>query len=190
MKEQYLKDVFLQGSVEGDPFWDQIRDQLLGQPSNETKACHEPKPVLFSTGEVRAELGVHSGKCWSALLKRSPYQHCASLHGEGQGPRESCGDAEGMVEWHWAQVGTPWAGGLCSDPACGRTNVPSWPRAVPGDGGRLPPVPCPQGQPTPQEGLFPQGPQRWSPTTASPFPGGCAVPGTNSALSLLNSPKS
>eukprot|EP00075_Anas_platyrhynchos_P004629 XP_012952758.2 putative neutral ceramidase C [Anas platyrhynchos] len=43
---------FTQGSVEGDPFWDQIRDQLLGQPSNETKACHEPKPVLFSTGEM------------------------------------------------------------------------------------------------------------------------------------------
>uniref|UniRef100_A0A8C3C8E7 Neutral ceramidase n=2 Tax=Cairina moschata TaxID=8855 RepID=A0A8C3C8E7_CAIMO len=43
---------FTQGSVEGDPFWDQIRDQLLGKPSNETKACHEPKPVLFSTGEM------------------------------------------------------------------------------------------------------------------------------------------
>ncbi|XP_050567819.1 putative neutral ceramidase C [Cygnus atratus] len=43
---------FTQGSVEGDPFWDQIRDQLLGEPSNETKACHEPKPVLFSTGEM------------------------------------------------------------------------------------------------------------------------------------------
>ncbi|KFP77051.1 Neutral ceramidase, partial [Acanthisitta chloris] len=43
---------FTQGSVEGDPFWDQIRDQLLGEPSNETKACHEPKPILFSTGEM------------------------------------------------------------------------------------------------------------------------------------------
>ncbi|NXI72574.1 ASAH2 ceramidase, partial [Anseranas semipalmata] len=43
---------FTQGSVEGDPFWDEIRDQLLGKPSNETKACHEPKPVLFSTGEM------------------------------------------------------------------------------------------------------------------------------------------
>ncbi|NWQ62734.1 ASAH2 ceramidase, partial [Neopipo cinnamomea] len=43
---------FTQGSVEGDPFWDQIRDQLLGEPSNETKACHKPKPVLFSTGEM------------------------------------------------------------------------------------------------------------------------------------------
>nr|XP_013033842.2 neutral ceramidase [Anser cygnoides] len=43
---------FTQGSVEGDPFWDHIRDQLLGEPSNETKACHEPKPVLFSTGEM------------------------------------------------------------------------------------------------------------------------------------------
>ncbi|NXQ12056.1 ASAH2 ceramidase, partial [Peucedramus taeniatus] len=43
---------FSQGSVEGDPFWDQIRDQLLGEPSNETKACHKPKPILFNTGEM------------------------------------------------------------------------------------------------------------------------------------------
>ncbi|XP_021237537.1 neutral ceramidase [Numida meleagris] len=43
---------FTQGSVEGDPFWDNIRDQLLGEPSNETKACHQPKPILFSTGEM------------------------------------------------------------------------------------------------------------------------------------------
>ncbi|NXY87709.1 ASAH2 ceramidase, partial [Alcedo cyanopectus] len=43
---------FTQGSVEGDPFWDGIRDQLLGEPSNETEACHKPKPILFSTGEM------------------------------------------------------------------------------------------------------------------------------------------
>ncbi|XP_025953209.2 putative neutral ceramidase C [Dromaius novaehollandiae] len=43
---------FTQGAVEGDPFWDNIRDQLLGEPSNETQACHEPKPILFSTGEM------------------------------------------------------------------------------------------------------------------------------------------
>ncbi|NWH82649.1 ASAH2 ceramidase, partial [Piaya cayana] len=43
---------FTQGSVEGDPFWDGIRDQVLGEPSNETKACHKPKPILFSTGEM------------------------------------------------------------------------------------------------------------------------------------------
>ncbi|XP_005154078.2 putative neutral ceramidase C [Melopsittacus undulatus] len=43
---------FTQGSVEGDPFWDGIRNQLLGEPSSETKACHKPKPVLFSTGEM------------------------------------------------------------------------------------------------------------------------------------------
>ncbi|NXF08457.1 ASAH2 ceramidase, partial [Smithornis capensis] len=43
---------FTQGSVEGDPFWDQIRDQLLGEPSSETIACHKPKPILFSTGEM------------------------------------------------------------------------------------------------------------------------------------------
>ncbi|NXF90914.1 ASAH2 ceramidase, partial [Eubucco bourcierii] len=43
---------FTQGSVEGDPFWDEIRDTLLGEPSNETRACHSPKPILFSTGEM------------------------------------------------------------------------------------------------------------------------------------------
>ncbi|XP_064001716.1 putative neutral ceramidase C [Pogoniulus pusillus] len=43
---------FTQGSVEGDPFWDGIRDMLLGEPSNETRACHRPKPILFSTGEM------------------------------------------------------------------------------------------------------------------------------------------
>lgn len=51
-----------QGSVEGDPFWDGIRDQLLGEPSNETKACHKPKPILFSTGEVR----MHQCVPWKA----------------------------------------------------------------------------------------------------------------------------
>ncbi|KAM6105784.1 LOW QUALITY PROTEIN: neutral ceramidase [Pterocles gutturalis] len=43
---------FTQGLVEGDPFWDGIRDQLLGEPSNETIACQKPKPILFSTGEM------------------------------------------------------------------------------------------------------------------------------------------
>lgn len=54
-EEQCLKVFPPQGSVEGDPFWDQIRDQLLGEPSNETIACHKPKPILFSTGEVRTQ---------------------------------------------------------------------------------------------------------------------------------------
>jgi neutral ceramidase len=40
------------GAVEGDPFWDGIRDALLGVPSNETQDCHQPKPILFNTGEV------------------------------------------------------------------------------------------------------------------------------------------
>ncbi|NXC49316.1 ASAH2 ceramidase, partial [Penelope pileata] len=48
----FTQGIFPPGTVEGDPFWDGIRDQLLGQPSNETKACHEPKPILFSTGEM------------------------------------------------------------------------------------------------------------------------------------------
>uniref|UniRef100_A0A4W5MNA8 Neutral ceramidase n=1 Tax=Hucho hucho TaxID=62062 RepID=A0A4W5MNA8_9TELE len=47
---------FTQGAVEGDPFWDGIRDALLGAPSNETQDCHQPKPILFSTGEVSTVL--------------------------------------------------------------------------------------------------------------------------------------
>ncbi|XP_028915124.1 putative neutral ceramidase C [Ornithorhynchus anatinus] len=43
---------FTQGATEGDPFWDTIRDQLLGEPSSETKECHKPKPILLSTGEM------------------------------------------------------------------------------------------------------------------------------------------
>ncbi len=44
------------GDTDGDPFWDGIRDAILGQPSNETTACHHPKPILFSTGEVQGQL--------------------------------------------------------------------------------------------------------------------------------------
>uniref|UniRef100_A0A3B1JG58 Neutral ceramidase n=1 Tax=Astyanax mexicanus TaxID=7994 RepID=A0A3B1JG58_ASTMX len=43
---------FTQGAVEGDPFWDGIRDALLGAPSKEIQECHNPKPILFSTGEM------------------------------------------------------------------------------------------------------------------------------------------
>ncbi|KAK1881066.1 Neutral ceramidase [Dissostichus eleginoides] len=43
---------FTQGAVEGDPFWDGIRDALVGVPSNQTQACHHPKPILFNTGEI------------------------------------------------------------------------------------------------------------------------------------------
>ncbi|NP_001007764.1 neutral ceramidase [Danio rerio] len=50
---------FLQGDTEGDPFWDGIRDAVLGPPSNETKACHQPKPILFSTGEMDSPLPWH-----------------------------------------------------------------------------------------------------------------------------------
>uniref|UniRef100_A0A8D2B388 Neutral ceramidase n=1 Tax=Sciurus vulgaris TaxID=55149 RepID=A0A8D2B388_SCIVU len=41
-----------QGKTEGDPFWDTIRDQILGKPSEEIKECHKPKPVLLHTGEL------------------------------------------------------------------------------------------------------------------------------------------
>ncbi|XP_055746635.1 neutral ceramidase isoform X3 [Salvelinus fontinalis] len=50
---------FTQGAVEGDPFWDGIRDALLGAPSNETQDCHQPKPILFSTGEMTWPLPWH-----------------------------------------------------------------------------------------------------------------------------------
>lgn len=39
--------------TEGDPFWDTIRDELLGKPSEELKECHKPKPILLPTGEVK-----------------------------------------------------------------------------------------------------------------------------------------
>uniref|UniRef100_A0AAY4D4W9 Neutral ceramidase n=1 Tax=Denticeps clupeoides TaxID=299321 RepID=A0AAY4D4W9_9TELE len=50
---------FTQGAVEGDPFWDGIRDAILGPPSNETQDCHRPKPILFSTGEMNWPLPWH-----------------------------------------------------------------------------------------------------------------------------------
>uniref|UniRef100_A0A3Q2YAN7 Neutral ceramidase n=1 Tax=Hippocampus comes TaxID=109280 RepID=A0A3Q2YAN7_HIPCM len=50
---------FTQGAVEGDPFWDGIRDTLLGRPSNQTQECHQPKPILFSTGEMNWPLPWH-----------------------------------------------------------------------------------------------------------------------------------
>ncbi|XP_006831495.1 PREDICTED: neutral ceramidase [Chrysochloris asiatica] len=43
---------FTQGNTDGDPFWDTIRDQILGQPSEEIKECHKPKPILLHTGEL------------------------------------------------------------------------------------------------------------------------------------------
>uniref|UniRef100_A0A8C2RF76 Neutral ceramidase n=1 Tax=Capra hircus TaxID=9925 RepID=A0A8C2RF76_CAPHI len=43
---------FTQGMTEGDSFWDSLRDQVLGKPSEEIKECHKPKPVLLHTGEL------------------------------------------------------------------------------------------------------------------------------------------
>ncbi|KAM3834331.1 neutral ceramidase [Vipera latastei] len=43
---------FTQGTTEGHPFWDGIRDAFLVQPSNESIACHKPKPILLPTGEL------------------------------------------------------------------------------------------------------------------------------------------
>lgn len=50
---------FVQGDTDGDPFWDGIRDAFVGPPSDETKACHQPKPILFSTGEMNDPLPWH-----------------------------------------------------------------------------------------------------------------------------------
>ncbi|XP_075071282.1 putative neutral ceramidase C [Mixophyes fleayi] len=50
---------FTHGMIEGDPFWDAIRDALLGVPSNETKECHQPKPILLNTGEMTSPLPWH-----------------------------------------------------------------------------------------------------------------------------------
>ncbi|XP_028619917.1 neutral ceramidase isoform X2 [Grammomys surdaster] len=41
-----------QGTTEGDLFWDTIRDQLLGKPSQEIIECQKPKPILLHTGEL------------------------------------------------------------------------------------------------------------------------------------------
>ncbi|KAL6072672.1 hypothetical protein STEG23_003781 [Scotinomys teguina] len=41
-----------QGTTEGDTFWDTLRDQLLGRPSEEIIECHKPKPILLHTGEL------------------------------------------------------------------------------------------------------------------------------------------
>ncbi|KAM4031729.1 putative neutral ceramidase C [Anomaloglossus baeobatrachus] len=50
---------FTHGMTEGEPFWDAIRDFLFGIPSNETIECHEPKPILLNTGEVRQGIPWH-----------------------------------------------------------------------------------------------------------------------------------
>lgn len=41
-----------QGTTEGDPFWDTLRDQLLGKPSEEIVECQKPKPILLHSGEL------------------------------------------------------------------------------------------------------------------------------------------
>ncbi|XP_058043044.1 neutral ceramidase [Ahaetulla prasina] len=43
---------FTQGTTEGHPFWDSIRDAFLVQPSNESIECHKPKPILLPVGEL------------------------------------------------------------------------------------------------------------------------------------------
>ncbi|XP_074855615.1 putative neutral ceramidase C [Carettochelys insculpta] len=43
---------FTQSSLEGDPFWETVHNQVLGKPSNKTEECHHPKPILLNTGEI------------------------------------------------------------------------------------------------------------------------------------------
>uniref|UniRef100_A0A8C6XF20 Neutral ceramidase n=1 Tax=Naja naja TaxID=35670 RepID=A0A8C6XF20_NAJNA len=43
---------FTQGTTEGDPIWDSIRDLFLVRPSNELIECHKPKPILLPIGEL------------------------------------------------------------------------------------------------------------------------------------------
>ncbi|XP_046709278.1 neutral ceramidase [Silurus meridionalis] len=50
---------FTQGAVEGDPFWDGIRDTIVGKPSKDIQDCQNPKPILFSTGEMTWPLPWH-----------------------------------------------------------------------------------------------------------------------------------
>ncbi|XP_075698766.1 neutral ceramidase [Rhinoderma darwinii] len=50
---------FTHGMTEGEPFWDAIGNLILGAPSNETKECHRPKPILLNTGEVKRPIPWH-----------------------------------------------------------------------------------------------------------------------------------
>uniref|UniRef100_A0A803SPP9 Neutral ceramidase n=1 Tax=Anolis carolinensis TaxID=28377 RepID=A0A803SPP9_ANOCA len=43
---------FTQGMIEGNSFWDAVRDAVLTRPSKETEECHKPKPILIPTGEL------------------------------------------------------------------------------------------------------------------------------------------
>lgn len=42
---------FTQGVTTSNEFWDMVSSALV-PPSEGVKACHAPKPVLISTGEV------------------------------------------------------------------------------------------------------------------------------------------
>nr|DBA15196.1 TPA: hypothetical protein GDO54_004440 [Pyxicephalus adspersus] len=50
---------FTHGMTEGDPVWDALVEAILGEPSNETKECHQPKPILLNTGEISRPLPWH-----------------------------------------------------------------------------------------------------------------------------------
>eukprot|EP00079_Xenopus_tropicalis_P037334 XP_017951105.1 PREDICTED: putative neutral ceramidase C [Xenopus tropicalis] len=50
---------FTQGTLEGDLYWNAIRDLYLGAPSKETQECHHPKPILINTGQMDKPIPWH-----------------------------------------------------------------------------------------------------------------------------------
>ncbi|XP_056386007.1 neutral ceramidase-like isoform X2 [Hyla sarda] len=50
---------FTHGMTEADPSWEALTNALLGVPSNETKECHQPKPILINTGEIKGRIPWH-----------------------------------------------------------------------------------------------------------------------------------
>ena len=48
---------FYQGEKRGNPFWELVRDAVTGEPSDEERACHAPKPLLLPVGRVSRPYG-------------------------------------------------------------------------------------------------------------------------------------
>lgn len=53
------------GTTEGNLFWDTLRDQLLGKPSEEIIECQKPKPILIHTGEVMHPTVIRNSECYT-----------------------------------------------------------------------------------------------------------------------------
>ena len=59
---------FTQGATTGNEFWDSI-SHILKDPSNETIACHAPKPILLDTGEFKYPYAWHPTQVDTQILK-------------------------------------------------------------------------------------------------------------------------